>query len=227
MANRILLLEDDTTLRGQLMTLLSDRGLIVDCYADGESGLQRGLEGHFDVAIIDLGLPKTPGLEVVRELRAQGVDAPILILTARTDWSDKVEGLDAGADDYLAKPFHLEELVARINALLRRARGEVKSSVTLGALTIDLREQQAYLHDEPLQLTTYEYKLLHYLMTSTGQTLSKGDLADYLYDVDGDRDSNVIEVLVGRLRKKLQPAEGQPAIETLRGRGYRLHLSDA
>ena len=165
MANRILLLEDDSTLRGQLMTLLSDRGLIVDCYADGESGLQRGLEGHFDVAIIDLGLPKTPGLEVVRELRAQGIDAPILILTARTDWSDKVEGLDAGADDYLAKPFHLEELVARINALLRRARGEVKSSVTLGALTIDLREQQAYLHDEPLQLTTYEYKLLHYLMT--------------------------------------------------------------
>ena len=227
MANRILLLEDDSTLRGQLMTLLSDRGLIVDCYADGESGLQRGLEGHFDVAIIDLGLPKTPGLEVVRELRAQGVDAPILILTARTDWSDKVEGLDAGADDYLAKPFHLEELVARINALLRRARGEVKSSVTLGALTIDLREQQAYLHDEPLQLTTYEYKLLHYLMTSAGQTLSKGDLADYLYDVDGDRDSNVIEVLVGRLRKKLQPAEGQPAIETLRGRGYRLRLSDA
>jgi len=227
MANRILLLEDDTTLRGQLMTLLSDRGLIVDCYADGESGLQRGLEGHFDVAIIDLGLPKTPGLEVVRELRAQGVDAPILILTARTDWSDKVEGLDAGADDYLAKPFHLEELVARINALLRRARGEVKSSVTLGALTIDLREQQAYLHDEPLQLTTYEYKLLHYLTTSAGQTLSKGDLADYLYDVDGDRDSNVIEVLVGRLRKKLQPAVGQPAIETLRGRGYRLHLSDA
>jgi len=227
MANRILLLEDDSTLRGQLMTLLSDRGLIVDCYADGESGLQRGLEGHFDVAIIDLGLPKTPGLEVVRELRAQGVDAPILILTARTDWSDKVEGLDAGANDYLAKPFHLEELVARINALLRRARGEVKSSVTLGALTIDLREQQAYLHDEPLQLTTYEYKLLHYLTTSAGQTLSKGDLADYLYDVDGDRDSNVIEVLVGRLRKKLQPAVGQPAIETLRGRGYRLHLSDA
>jgi two-component system response regulator PhoP len=227
MANRILLLEDDSTLRGQLMTLLSDRGLIVDCYADGESGLQRGLEGHFDVAIIDLGLPKTPGLEVVRELRAQGVDAPILILTARTDWSDKVEGLDAGADDYLAKPFHLEELVARINALLRRARGEVKSSITLGALTIDLREQQAYLHDEPLQLTTYEYKLLHYLTTSAGQTLSKGDLADYLYDVDGDRDSNVIEVLVGRLRKKLQPAVGQPAIETLRGRGYRLHLSDA
>jgi len=227
MANRILLLEDDSTLRGQLMTLLSDRGLIVDCYADGESGLQRGLEGHFDVAIIDLGLPKTPGLEVVRELRAQGVDAPILILTARTDWSDKVEGLDAGADDYLAKPFHLEELVARINALLRRARGEVKSSVTLGALTIDLREQQAYLHDEPLQLTTYEYKLLHYLTTSAGQTLSKGDLADYLYDVDGDRDSNVIEVLVGRLRRKLQPAVGQPAIETLRGRGYRLHLSDA
>ena len=227
MANRILLLEDDTTLRGQLMTLLSDRGLIVDSYEDGESGLQRGLEGHFDVAIIDLGLPKTPGLEVVRELRAQGVDAPILILTARTDWSDKVEGLDAGADDYLAKPFHLEELVARINALLRRARGEVKSSVTLGALTIDLREQQAYLYDAPLQLTTYEYKLLHYLATSAGQTLSKGDLADYLYDVDGDRDSNVIEVLVGRLRKKLQPADGQPAIETLRGRGYRLHLSDA
>ena len=227
MANRILLLEDDSTLRGQLMTLLSDRGLIVDSYADGESGFQRGLEGHFDVAIIDLGLPKTPGLEVVRELRAQGVDAPILILTARTDWSDKVEGLDAGADDYLAKPFHLEELVARINALLRRARGEVKSSVTLGALTIDLREQQAYLHDEPLQLTTYEYKLLHHLTTSAGQTLSKGDLADYLYDVDGDRDSNVIEVLVGRLRKKLQPANGQPAIATLRGRGYRLHLSDA
>ena len=227
MANRILLLEDDSTLRGQLMTLLSDRGLIVDCYADGESGLQRGLEGHFDVAIIDFGLPKTSGLDVVRDLRTQGVDAPILILTARTDWSDKVKGLDAGADDYLAKPFHLEELVARINALLRRARGEVKSSVTLGALTIDLREQQAYLHDEPLQLTTYEYKLLHYLMTSSGQTLSKGDLADYLYDVDGDRDSNVIEVLVGRLRKKLQSAEGQPAIETLRGRGYRLHLSDA
>ena len=212
MANRILLLEDDSTLRGQLMTLLSDRGLIVDCYADGKGGLQRGLEGHLDV---------------VRELRAQGIDAPILILTARTDWSDKVEGLDAGADDYLAKPFHLEELVARINALLRRARGEVKSSVTLGALMVDLREQQAYLHDEPLQLTTYEYKLLHYLMTSAGQTLSKGDLAEYLYDVDGDRDSNVIEVLVGRLRKKLQPAEGQPAIETLRGRGYRLHLSDA
>ncbi|MGA1188095.1 MAG: response regulator transcription factor [Pseudomonadales bacterium] len=226
MADRVLLLEDDETLRGQLLTLLSERGYIVDGYADGASGLDRALEGHFDIGVIDLGLPKKPGLEVVKALRAAGIDVPLLILTARTDWSDKVAGLDAGADDYLAKPFHLEELIARVNALLRRARGEVRSSLSLGSLEINLREQIAYLEGQAMPLTTYEYKLLHFLMMNAGQTLSKSDLADYLYDLDGDRDSNVIEVLMGRLRKKLAGASGAPAIETLRGRGYRLCPSE-
>ena len=227
MADRVLLLEDDESLRGQLITRLNDRGFIVDSYADGASGLARGLEGHFDVGVIDLGLPKKPGLEVVKALRAAAIDVPLLILTARTDWSDKVAGLDAGADDYLAKPFHLEELIARLNALLRRARGEVRALLSLGALEINLRQQIAYLESKPLPLTTFEYKLLHYLLMNAGQTLSKSDLADYLYDLDGDRDSNVIEVLMGRLRKKLAGVERAPMIETLRGRGYRLRPSDA
>jgi two-component system response regulator PhoP len=202
---RVLLVEDDPRLLDTLSTHLRDAGYAVDASADGIEGLYLGEEFPVDLAIIDLGLPQLSGLEVIRKLRSRGRDFPILVLTARSEWQDKVAGLEAGADDYVTKPFHIEELMARINALMRRAGGHARPRVDLGPITIDLTAQRVFLEGEEVDLTTYEYKVLNYLE-------------------DADRDSNVIEVFIGRLRRKLDPGGTLNPIETLRGRGYRLAL---
>jgi len=197
---------------------------VVDACADGRAGLYYGEEFPVDLAIVDLGLPEVSGLELIRRLRAAGRDYPILILTARTDWQDKVEGLEAGADDYLTKPFHGEELLARVNALIRRAAGYARPELHLGPLTIDLTTQRVLLDDAEVDLTTYEFKVLQYLLLHPDEVVTKTQLAEHIYEEDIERDSNVIEVFIGRLRRKLDPQGTLEPIETLRGRGYRLTL---
>jgi two-component system response regulator PhoP len=221
---RVLLIEDDTRLAEKLGKVLRDAGYAVDLSADGVDGLFLGEEYPIDLAIIDLGLPELPGLEVIRRLRKRGRDFPILVLTARSEWQDKVAGLEAGADDYLTKPFHVEELMARINALMRRAGGHAKPQVTLGPFTIDLSGQRVLRGDDEVELTTFEYKVLNYFVMHPGEVVTKSELAEHIYEEDADRDSNVIEVFVGRLRRKLDPDGTLNPIETLRGRGYRLAL---
>lgn len=221
---RVLLIEDDPRLVESLGSQLRAAGFAVDVSGDGVEGLYLGEEFPVDLAIIDLGLPELPGLEVIRQLRERGRDFPILVLTARSDWQDKVEGLEAGADDYLTKPFRVEELMARINALMRRAAGHAKASVELGPVTVDLNAQRVYRDGEEIELTTYEYKVLQYLVMRPGEVVTKTDLSDHIYEEDADRDSNVIEVFIGRLRRKLDPDGSLAPIETLRGRGYRLAL---
>jgi len=219
---RVLIVEDDTTLASQLQQQLQQRGFITDLAHDGEEGLFYALESPLDIAIIDLGLPKLSGIELIQQARAQGKAYPILILTARDRWQDKVEGLEAGADDYLSKPFHHEELLARLNALLRRSGGWTQSQLHCGSVTLDTRSQKVMLNEQPLELTGYEFKVLEYLMLHAGETLSKSRLTEHLYD--DERDSNVIEVFIRRLRKKLDPDGTLNPIETLRGQGYRLTL---
>jgi two-component system response regulator PhoP len=221
---RLLLIEDDTRLVGTLRKQLREAGFAVDVSTDGVEGLYLGEEFPIDLAIIDLGLPELPGLEVIRKLRSRGRDFPILVLTARSEWQDKVEGLEAGADDYLTKPFHVEELLARINALLRRSGGHAAPEVQFGPFTVDLSGQRVYRGEEELELTTYEYKVLQYLLMHPGEVVTKMDLSEHIYEEDADRDSNVIEVFMGRLRRKLDPDGALNPIETLRGRGYRLAL---
>lgn len=221
---RVLLIEDDTRLADKLGKVLRDAGYAVDLSADGVDGLFLGEEYPIDLAIIDLGLPELPGLEVIRRLRKRGRDFPILVLTARSEWQDKVAGLEAGADDYLTKPFHVEELMARINALMRRAGGHAKPRVTLGPFTIDLSGQRVLRGEDEIELTTFEYKVLNYFVMHPGEVVTKSELAEHIYEEDADRDSNVIEVFVGRLRRKLDPDGTLNPIETLRGRGYRLAL---
>lgn len=222
---RILVVEDEDQLREQLSARLRQEGFAVDLAADGSEGLFIGREYPIDIGVVDLGLPKMTGIEVIRALREDGKKFPILILTARDRWQDKVEGLEAGGDDYLVKPFHMEELVARIKALLRRAVGWTQSRQEFGPLALDTLAQQVSLHGEPVELTAYEYRVLEYLITRTGQVISKTELTEHIYDQDFDRDSNVIEVFVGRLRRKLDPDNSLGMIETLRGRGYRFSLS--
>ena len=218
---RLLLIEDDAILRLSLKRQLEAEGHRVDLSHDGEDGLFQAREYPFDLAIIDLGLPKLNGITVVQTLRAEGRTLPILILTARGSWQDKVLGLEAGADDYLVKPFEYPELAARVKALLRRALKATSNELTLGALRVDFSAQAAWLNDTALDLTTFEYRVLEMLVRERARVVSKQELSDYLYPRDEDRDSNVLEVLVGRLRRKLDP-DGQLApIETLRGRGYR------
>jgi len=219
---RVLLIEDDARLQETLGTNLRAAGYAVDVSADGIEGLYLGEEFPVDLAIIDLGLPELPGLEVIRQLRSRGRDFPILVLTARSGWQDKVAGLEAGADDYMTKPFHVEELLARINALMRRAGGHAQPMVDLGAITIDLTGQRVFRDGKEIELTTYEYKVLNYLVMHPGEVVTKTDLSEHIYEEDADRDSNVIEVFVGRLRRKLDPDGTLNPIETLRGRGYRL-----
>jgi len=219
---RVLIVEDDTTLASQLQQQLQQRGFITDLAHDGEEGLFYALENPLDIAIIDLGLPKLSGIELIQQTRAQGKAYPILILTARDRWQDKVEGLEAGADDYLSKPFHHEELLARLNALLRRSGGWMQSQLHCGSVTLDTRSQKVMLNEQPLELTGYEFKVLEYLMLHAGETLSKSRLTEHLYD--DERDSNVIEVFIRRLRKKLDPDGTLNPIETLRNQGYRLTL---
>jgi len=221
---RVLLIEDDTRLAEALGRQLREAGYAVDLSADGIDGLFLGEEYPIDLAIIDLGLPELSGLEVIRRLRKRGRDFPILVLTARSQWQDKVAGLEAGADDYLTKPFHVEELMARINALLRRAGGHARPHVTLGPFTVDLSGQRVLRGQQEIDLTTFEYKVLNYFVMHPGEVVTKAELAEHIYEEDADRDSNVIEVFVGRLRRKLDPDGTLNPIETLRGRGYRLAL---
>jgi two-component system, OmpR family, response regulator PhoP len=222
---RVLVVEDEAALRETLKTRLTEAGFTVDVAQDGEEGLFAGREYPLDVAIIDLGLPKLAGLEVIRRLRAANKGFPILILTARDNWQDKVEGLQAGADDYVAKPFHFEEVLARLQALLRRAGGWASPELKCGPVALDTRAQTVRVDGQAVDLTTFEYRILEHLMLRAGEVISKGELTERLYDQDFERDSNVIEVLVGRLRRKLDPEDHLKPIETLRGRGYRFALA--
>jgi two-component system response regulator PhoP len=224
---RILVIEDEPELRRQVGERLDREGFQVESTGDGDEGLYLASEYPFDAAVVDLGLPGLPGLEIIRRLRGDGSMLPILILTARDRWQDKVEGLEAGGDDYLAKPFRMEELVARLRALIRRAAGSASHELRCGPLRIDIAAQKVWMQDSPLTLTAYEYRLLEHLVTNRDRVLSKRELADHLYPQDEDRDSNVLEVLVGRLRRKLDPDGSRVPIETLRGRGYRFSLSDS
>jgi two-component system response regulator PhoP len=221
---RLLLIEDEAPLRQSLRKQLEADGYRVDEAADGEDGLFQASEYPVDLAIVDLGLPKLSGMEVVERLRAEGKALPILILTARGSWQDKVKGLEAGADDYLVKPFEYPELAARVKALLRRALKATSDTLVLGPIGLDFSAQQAQLNGQPVELTTFEYRMLEYLVRERARVVSKQELSDYLYPHDEDRDSNVLEVLIGRLRRKLDPDGTLAPIETLRGRGYRFVL---
>jgi two-component system response regulator PhoP len=217
---RILLVEDEQVLRTQLQEFLSTKDFLIDPAPNAEIGLEYGLQYPIDVAIIDLGLPGMSGFELIRALRSRGKRFPILILTARDRWQDKVEGLDAGADDYMVKPFHIEELCARIHALHRRVVGWGENCLQSGDIQLYLASQRVEVRQQELKLTAYEYKLLEYFMTHPAQIISKMELTEFLYQQDFDRDSNVLEVLIGRLRKKIDP-QAERYIETLRGKGYR------
>jgi len=219
---RLLIVEDDVALRESLAGNLREHGYTIDgagTFAEGEY-----FANEFDpaLAIIDLGLPDRPGAELVAKLRADGRALPILILTARDHWQDKVEGLNAGADDYVVKPFHLDELLARINALLRRSAGHAQPIIRHGPIALDTQSQEVSVDGRDIQLTAYEYRLIEILLLRAGQVVTKAALTDQLYDQDFERDSNVVEVLITRLRKKLDPDRSLGLIETLRGRGYRI-----
>ncbi len=221
---RILIIEDEKNLREQLLIRLQGQGYAVDAASDGEEGLFLAMEHPFDAAIIDIGLPKLSGIEVIKQLRSQGSVLPILILTARSRWEEKVEGLEAGGDDYLAKPFHIEELQARLRALIRRSAGSGDSEIRCGPITLNTSKQSVTVDGNELELTAYEYKVIEYLILHAGEVVSKTVLTEHIYDQDFDLDSNVIEVFIGRLRKKLDPENVYKPIETLRGRGYRFTL---
>ncbi len=223
---RILVVEDETELRELLGRALKRQGFAVDLAADGIDGLHFAVEYPIDLAIIDLGLPGQSGMDIVRKLREQGHKYPVLILTARSDWQDKVEALELGADDYVTKPFRIEELMARVHALLRRSAGHAAPEVSVGELTVNLSSQSAHLGGEELELTSFEYKVLEYFLLHPGQVVSKTELNDHLYDEDTDPESNVIEVIIGRLRKKLDADGTWQPIQTLRGRGYRFRQDD-
>ena len=219
---RVLVLEDEPALREHLARRLRDSGFVVDEAADGVEGEYAGLEFPLDVAIVDLGLPGRPGLDVIRAWRTAGRAFPILILTARDRWQEKVEALQAGADDYVTKPFQFEEVAARLQALLRRSGGWSQPVLRSGDLELDTAAQQVRVEGRAVELTAFEYRLLEYLMLRAGQVVSKAELTEKLYEQDFERDSNVIEVFVGRLRRKLDREGRLQPIETLRGRGYRV-----
>jgi len=224
---KVLLIEDEESLRETLETRLRADGWAVESAADGEDGLFIGQEYPIDVAIVDLGLPKMSGMDVIRQWRSEGLKFPILILTARTDWKDKVDGLKVGADDYVVKPFHVEELIARLNALVRRSAGWTQAKLVSGPIVLDTSAQVLSVDGQHVDLTSFEYKVIEYLMMHSGEVISKARLTEHIYDQDFDRDSNVIEVFVGRLRKKLDPDNRLKPIETLRGRGYRFTPLDS
>jgi len=223
---RLLVIEDEPDLLADIAKRLEAENYTVDTSLDGNEGFFFATEYPLDAAIIDLGLPGMSGIEIIKKLREQGHTLPILILTARSRWQEKVEGLEAGADDYLVKPFQMEELLARVKALLRRATGSATTELKCGCITLDMGTQQALLNDQIIDITAFEYRMLEYLMRHSSEAVSKSRLADYLYPHDDDRDSNVIEVLIGRLRKKLDPDTTLKPIETLRNRGYRFTLCD-
>jgi two-component system response regulator PhoP len=224
---RLLLVEDDLALQANLKQHLLDANYTIDAVSDGEEGLFQGQEYSYDAAIIDLGLPKLDGIGLISQLRASNKDFPILILTARDNWQDKVEGLDAGADDYLTKPFHPEELIARLNALIRRSAGKSSPLIQNGPLSLNTSSHEIKMGNESINLSGSEYKLFEYLMMHVDEVKSKSVLIEHLYDQDFDLDSNVIEVFIRRLRKKLDPKGQVGLIETLRGQGYKLkHLKE-
>lgn len=223
---RILLVEDEPDLQAHIKKSLEKESYIVDASGDGSEAYFFATEYPLDAAIIDIGLPGMSGIEIIQKLRQQGSVLPILILTARSRWQEKVEGLEAGADDYLVKPFQMEELMARLKALLRRASGSASSELTCKGIKLNPDIQQVWLNDNLLDITAFEYRMLEYLMRHPDEAISKSRLADYLYPHENDCDSNVIEVLIGRLRKKLDPGGNIKPIETLRNRGYRFTLYD-
>lgn len=219
---RVLVVEDDAQLRGRIVDALSAQGFAVDETGDGTEALFMGQEYPLDVVVLDLGLPGMSGIEILNQWRLGALKFPVLILTARGSWQEKVAGLEAGADDYLVKPFRMEEVIARLRALVRRSAGWTRSVLSAGDIELDMASQRVTVNGQPAGLTAYEYKLLEYLMLHAGTVLSKTALAEHLYAEDADRDSNVLEVLVTRLRRKLDPQRLRNPIETLRGRGYRL-----
>ncbi|MGZ0018883.1 response regulator transcription factor [Nitrosomonas sp. wSCUT-2] len=221
---RILVIEDEFRLQNQIRQQLEAEGYMVDTCGDGDEGLFLATEYPIDAAIIDIGLPGKSGLEIIKALRERGSLLPILILTARSSWQDKVQGLEMGADDYLTKPFQMEELQARVKALLRRATGIPQTQLKCGPITVDVTSQVVTVDGNIIELTSFEYRLLEELVRHHGEVLSKHTLSDYLYPHDEDRDSNVLEVMVGRLRRKLDPTGTLNPIETMRGRGYRFNL---
>ena len=223
---RLLVIEDEELLRLQLQQGLEKAGYVVDVAADGKVGLYQAMEYEYDAAIIDLGLPEIDGISVIEKLREAGKRYPVLILTARGDWQDKVAGLDAGADDYVVKPFRLEEIEARLNALLRRAAGFATPVIQCGPVELDTAAKRVSVDDRVVDLTAYEYKTLEYLMMHPGQVISKAELTDHLYAQDYDRDSNMLEVFIRRLRQKLDPNETLKPIDTVRGQGYRMRAQD-
>ncbi len=220
---RVLVVEDHATLAGQLRAALEEAHFVVDTAPDGEEALFLGETEPYDAVVLDLGLPRLDGLSVLRRWRSTGRAMPVLILTARDAWTEKVAGLNAGADDYLTKPFIMPELVARIQALVRRSHGQARPEISLGRLMVDTTGGRALLDGMPVKLTGLEYRMLAYLAHRAGQVVSKTELTEHLYAQDFDRDSNTLEVVVGRLRRKL----GDGVIETLRGQGYRLIVPGA
>jgi two-component system, OmpR family, response regulator PhoP len=223
---RILVVEDEPTLQQQVRSALEAQAYTVDSTGEGKEALYMATEYPYDAAIVDLGLPGISGLDVIARLRSHGSHLPVLILTARGRWQDKVQGLETGADDYLTKPFEMEELLARLKALLRRAAGTAQEILSCGPLSLNLGSQKVSMNGTEVELTSFEYRLLEHLVRERRRVLSKDELAAHLYPHDEERDSNVIEVLIGRLRKKLDPESKLQPLETLRGRGYRFTLGD-
>lgn len=220
---RLLVVEDEEAIRKQLVEFLGQQSFAVDQAADGREGLYFAQEYDYDLAIVDIGLPILNGIELIKKARSAGKQYPVLILTARGNWQDKVEGLEAGADDYLVKPFHNEELRARVNALIRRASGHASPRLEFGPIIIDTAAKTVSRNNELVELTSYEYNTLEYLAVHAGEAISKTVLTEHLYQQDFERDSNVIEVFIGRLRKKLDPDGSLQLITTMRGRGYRFN----
>ncbi len=225
---RLLIVEDEVLLAAQVDKFLRDQDFVVDVASDGEEGLYYAREYDYDAAVIDLGLPKLTGIELIRTLRRERNKMPVLILTARSDWRDKVTGLEAGADDYLTKPFHMEELLARLKVLIRRAAGFASAVIEHGPLHMDTLSKEVHVDGGLVDLTAFEYRVLEFLAMNPSRVISKAELTQHLYEQDFDRDSNVIEVFVGRLRRKLDPDGRLRPIRTVRGQGYRFALeSDA
>lgn len=218
---RILVVEDDENLNRQLREALTEAGYAVDVAFDGEEGHFLGDTEPYDAVVLDIGLPQMDGLSVLEAWRREGRDMPVLLLTARDRWSDKVQGIDAGADDYVAKPFHMEEILARLRALVRRAAGHASNEIIAGTVRLDVRAGKVTVDGKAIKMTSHEFRLLSYLMHHKGKVISRTELTEHLYDQDFDRDSNTIEVFVGRLRKKL-PGE---CIQTVRGLGYQIDES--
>ncbi len=221
---RILIIEDETAIREQLSDFFSKLNFVIDTAADGREGAYYALEYDYDIAVIDIGLPHKDGITIIRELREAGKAYPILVLTARGNWQDKVNGLEAGADDYLVKPFHSEELRARANALIRRSTGNASPVLNFAPIKIDTSAKNVSVDERIIELTSYEYNTLEYLALHAGEAISKTELTEHLYHQDFERDSNVIEVFVGRLRKKLDPDNTLKPIKTVRGQGYRFEI---